>query len=234
MNFSGYNRDNNTTSSKSGYHRYQRSNQSLALGSMVTPAQGPLPTMITTPVPSSTSPAMQQNSMPLSSISEKGNNDSIPILDGNEVIPSELPVDINHAALDQQAAGQNGMVSSQTVRYTDRLAASRGRKVTSSARIPRARSTDFSSISSSSNTNSYANTTSPVSPTQPRDSVAQDGVVMRSNLNGSWNRKAQHGSMRKHVMSFMEYDTENDSLCSSRRSSLRVPGKAFQMGDQGR
>lgn len=175
---------------------------------------------------------MQQNSMPLSSISEKENIDSIPILDGNEV--SELPVNTNKAALDQQAAGHNGMPSSQTVLHTDRLATSRGRQVTGSARTPRAHSTDFSSISSNSNTNSYANTASPISPTQPRDSVAQDAVVMRSNLNGSWNRKARQGSMRKHVMSFMEYDTENDSLCSSRRSSLRVPGKAFQMGDQGR
>ncbi len=201
---------------------------------MVTAAQGPPLTVISTSAPSSTSPAMQQNNMPLSSISEKGDIESIPILDGNEVVLSELHVDTNHAALDQQVARHNGMVFPKTVPSTDHSATSKGRQVTSSVRIPRAHSTDLSSISPSSNTTSYANTTSPVSPTQPRDSAAQDGVVMRSNLNGSWNRKARQGSMRKHVMSFMEYDTENDSVCSSRRSSLRVPGKAFQVGDQGR
>ncbi len=172
--------------------------------------------------------------MPLSSISEKENIDSIPILDGNEVILSEMPVGTDQAALDQRAAGHDGVVSSPTMLHTDRLATPRGRQVTGSGRISRAQSTDYSSISSNSNTNSYANTASPVSPTQPKDTVSPDGVVMRSNLNGSWNRKTRQGSMRKHVMSFMEYDTENESLCSSRRSSLKVPVKAFQMGDQGR
>lgn len=233
--FSGYNREkNNTAISRPAVHRHQQPTRPLGSLSMVTPAQGPPPTIITTPAYPSTSLAMQQTNMPLSSISEKENTESIPILDGNEIILSELPVDTNQAALNQQAPGHNGMVSSQTVLHTDRLATSRGRQMTSSARILRAHSTDFSSISSNSNTNSYANTASPVSPTQPKDSVAPDGLVMRSNLNGSWNRRARQGSMRKHVMSFMEYDTENDSLSSSRRSSLRAPVKAFQTADQGR
>ncbi|ERF73617.1 hypothetical protein EPUS_00870 [Endocarpon pusillum Z07020] len=233
--YGGFNRDNNNTAtSRPADYRHQQPTRPLDSVSMVTPSQGPPPTIITTPAHPSTSLAMQQNSMPLSSISEKENTESIPILDGNEIILSELAVDTNQAALDQQAPAHNGMVSTQTVLHTDRLATSRGRQVTSSARILRAHSTDFSSISSTSNTNSYANTASPVSPTQLKDSGAPDGVVMRSNLNGSWNRRARQGSMRKHVMSFMEYDTENDSLSSSRRSSLRVPVKAFQAGDQGR
>lgn len=189
----------------------------------------PLP-VITTPTPAlaATPLIVQQSSMPLSSISEKENVDSIPILDGNEPTFGELPVDI-----DQQVIVQTPTPSFQALPRIDPLAPPSGRWIIPSARISRAPSTDFTSISSG--TNSYANTVSSASLAQPRDFVAHDGVVMRSNLNVSWNRRPRQGSVRKHVMSFMEYDTENDSVCSSsRRSSLRVAGKPNLPGDQGR
>jgi hypothetical protein len=171
---------------------------------------------------------VQQSIMSLSSISEKENVESIPILDGNEPTFSEMPVDI-----DQQMMVQRPTPSFQALPRIDPLAPPSGRWIIPSARISRAPSTDFASISSG--TNSYANTFSSASPGQPKDLVAPDGVVMRSNLNGSWNRRPRQGSVRKHVMSFMEYDTENDSVCSSsRRSSLRVAGKPNLPGDQGR
>jgi hypothetical protein len=166
--------------------------------------------------------------MPLSSISEKENVDSIPIVDGNQLTLSEMPIDTS-----QQEVAQNITASFQSAPRVDPLAPPPGRWVIPSARISRAPSTEFSSISSG--TNSYANTVSSPSPAQLKDFVAHDGVVMRSNLNGSWNRRPRQGSVRKHVMSFMEYDTENDSVCSSsRRSSLRVVGKPNLPGDQGR
>jgi hypothetical protein len=183
-----------------------------------------MPAIITTTVPTSSPSSVPQSSLPLTSISERENVDSIPILDGTEVNPSgpsDMPVNAND------------VVPLRSALHIDSLAPTRGQRTSLSTRTARTQSTEFSSISS--NTNSYANTVSPVSPAQPTDFVAPDGVVMRSNLNGSWNRRARQGSVRKHVMSFMEYDTENDSLCSSsRRSSLRVPGKSFVLSDQGR
>lgn len=171
--------------------------------------------------------------MPLSSISEKENVENIPILDGTELTSVDIPVVANVTGPNQPGAGHNGVAPPQTVLPIDSLGAPKSRRINNTARISRTHSTDFSSVSSS--TNSYANTVSPISSTQPKEVVAQDGVVMRSNLNGSWNRKARQGSVRKHVMSFMEYDTENDSVCSSsRRSSLRISGKAVLLGDEGR
>ncbi len=171
--------------------------------------------------------------MPLSSIPKKDQADSIPILDGTEVPRCETPVDTYQTGLNQQGLSQNGTVASRTPLHVDPLATSKGRRMNVSTRTSRTQSAEFSSISS--NPHSYANTGSPVSPAQPKDFGAPDGAVMRSNLNGSWNRRARQGSVRKHVMSFMEYDTENDSLCSSsRRCSLKVPGKALLPGDQGR
>jgi hypothetical protein len=175
---------------------------------------------------------VQKNSMPLSSISEKGNGDNIPILDGTEITSSGIPVDTNQAGLDQQARGPSGTALSRTGAQGDPLVPPMARRLSGSTRTTRTQSTEFSSISS--HTSSCANTPSPVSPSPPRDFAAADGVVMRSNLNGSWTRRPRQGSTRKHVMSFMEYDTENESLCSSRRSSLKAPGKALLTGDQGR
>jgi hypothetical protein len=170
--------------------------------------------------------------MPLSSISDKGSAASLPILDGTQLTGVEMPVETNSTSAHQQQVRQYGVPSSQVPPLVDTLIPPRSRGLNISARTSRTQSADFSSISS--NTNSYTNTGSPVSPAHPKEFLGPDGVVMRSNLNGSWTRKPRQGSVRKHVMSFMEYDTENESLCSSRRSSLRAPGKAYLPAEQGR
>ncbi len=175
---------------------------------------------------------VQQHGIPLSSILEKENFGKIPSLTDTEVLPIEMPVDIHQASRVQQQAGSQGMVASGSIPPVNHVTIPKHRRFNVLARTSFPPSTDISSISS--NTSSLTNSGSPVSPTQATASVASDGVVMRSNLNGSRACKARLGSVRKHVMSFMEYDTENDSTCSSQRSSFRTPAEAYLPGRQTR
>lgn len=228
---SGYHTDN--MAGRSGYRYFQQSEQTASSSSTFSQTQKPLPTITTTPLPGSTTSMVKQNGLPLSSISEKENVDDVPMLDGTELTPTKMPVQPDRSDVEQQGTSHNGKAVLQAALPVEPPAAVKGRRLNGSAMTSRTQSPDFSPISS--NSNSYANTISPVSPPQPKEIVAQDGILMRSNLNGSWNRRARQGSVQKHVMSFMEYDTENESVCSSsRRSSLMVPGKSFLLGDQGR
>ena len=140
-----------------------------------------------------------------------------------EFAPVEMLVATNLASLNQQGSGHNGMTALPTTPHVDPPASPKGRQVDDPARTSFAKSTDFSV---SSNTNSYASSGSPVSREQSKEIVAPDGVVMRSNLDVTRTQKAQPGSVRKYVMSFMEYETENKITCSSERGSLIMPGKA--------
>lgn len=234
--FSGYHRDTNMINNKAGrpgYRYYQQQNQPAPSNSTSLPPQKLLRATATRVATTASTPLTpQQNGMPLSSISEKENSDSIPNLDGTELTFTKLPVDASQTEPSQPAASSSVRGSSQMKLHVDPPAPVSGRQTSGFARTARTQAVEFSSISS--NTNSYVNTVSPVSPSSHSNNfVAQDGAVMRSNLNGTWNRRARQGSIRKHVMSFMEYDTENDSQCSSsRRSSLRGPGKVYLVGDQ--
>lgn len=177
-----------------------------------------------TPAQASIPHSVQQSAAPLPSISEREKSKSIAILDGTELPAKEMPVSSHQSSLNQQG-GQDGRAASRSMLHGESAALSR---------LSREPSIEVSPASS--NTVSYGIPVSPVSATKERDSVAQDGVVMRSNLNMSRNRRARQGSAAKHVMSFMEYETENDSVGSnSRRSSLRAGGKGLVIGgDQGR
>lgn len=165
---------------------------------------------------------------PLPSTYEKEVVENVPLLHGTELLPAEMPASTNESAADE-----NDVSASRTSGRDDRLTFPQGQRMNDSARTSTTPSTDPSSIASK--TSSYANTASPISSIFPRELVGQDGVVLRSNLNGSRSAKRRPESVNKHVMSFMEYDTENDSIGSnSQRSSLRGPGKAPLVGEQGR
>jgi hypothetical protein len=183
------------------------------------------PDITMTPAQTSYPETVQQSAVPLPSISERDRSDSIAILDGTELPAKEKSVSTPEGRVNQQQGGQDDKAASRPMVQGECAGLSRGSPEPSIELSP-----------ASSNTTSYGNPISPVSAVEERDSVARDGIVMRSNLNVSRNRRARQGSAAKHVMSFMEYETENESVGSgSRRSSLRVGGKGPVMGgDQGR
>lgn len=207
---------------RAGYGDYQQHGQPAFSSSMASQTQKPLPAICTKPAQAPATSAasiVEDSGMRPGSISRNENTDLIPMLDGTTLTPDQMPVDPGRSGFQPEGASHNCMVTSRTAFADDHPPAAVERHLNQSATTSRTQSPNFSPISS--RPDSFANTVWPVPPTQPRDSVDQENIVMRSNLNGSRNRRTRQGSVRKHVMSFMEFDAENESVCSSQRSSLQ-------------
>lgn len=175
-----------------------------------------------------TSPAsnlvkVQHHGMSLPSIGENENFRGDAAANETEVPPIEMPVSTKLTNGDEQGCDHIGMAALPSTPQVDSPVSSDAQRVDAVARRSFSKSTDRSLSS---------NTGSPVSGVQSKVMLGLDEVVMGSNLNVRRTRRGRPGSVGKHVMSFMEYEAENESACSSERESLIVAGKAHGQMDR--